>query len=308
MSSETSASLKSNRSFILRAEVSNSEILEINSPFTVDFEIVRSNLGEANTANFTIYNLSKTNRDKIFKDVYTPQIIRGVEFFAGYSEKETDLLPRCFKGDIKRAYSHRAGSDFKTVIEAFDGSISSNSKVVSETVPAGTTNLALLTKITSSMQGVDTLTVGKSPNLANVAKRATSIFGNIIDVVKQLSDDKFYIDSGNAYILDDSEVVDGELRLIDGNNGIIGTPRRGELFTEIDMIFEPRIKPSQLLELLTNTEDRFNGVYKVTGIVHRGTISGAVAGSCMTTLTLQYQKDYRVVFDVSKNEYRVEQQ
>jgi hypothetical protein len=288
-------------------QVGENELLEINSPCTVEFEIVRTNLGESNTANFTIYNLSKTNRGKIFKDVNTPQVKRAIEFFAGYSEKKTDILPRCFKGEIKRAISQRTGSDFKTVIEAFDGSTSQNPQVVSETTPAGTSNMELLTKLTSSMSGVDTITMGTSAGLLNIAKRSTAIFGPIIDVVKQLSNDKFYIDSGNAYVLGDNEVVNGEIRLLDANNGIIGTPRRGELYTEIDMIFEPRIKPSQLIELKTITEDRFNGVYKVTGIIHRGTISGAVAGTCITTLTLQYQKNYKVVFDASKNEYRAEQ-
>lgn len=307
MSNSTTADLKSNRDFIMVIQVGENELLEIKSPCTVEFEIVRTNLGESNTANFTVYNLSKTNRGKIFKDVNTPQVKRAMEFFAGYSEKKTDMLPRCFKGEIKRAISQRTGSDFKTVIEAFDGSTSQNPQVVSETTPAGTSNMELLTKLTSSMSGVDTVTMGTSEGLLNVAKRSTAIFGNVIDVVKQLSNDKFYIDSGNAYVLGDNEVVNGEIRLIDANNGIIGTPRRGELYTEIDMIFEPRIKPSQLIELKTITEDRFNGVYKVTGIIHRGTISGAVAGTCITTLTLQYQKNYKVVFDASKNEYRAEQ-
>lgn len=307
MSNSTTADLKSNRAFIMVIQVGENELLEINSPCTVEFEIVRTNLGESNTANFTIYNLSKTNRGKIFKDVNTPQVKRAIEFFAGYSEKKTDILPRCFKGEIKRAISQRTGSDFKTVIEAFDGSTSQNPQVVSETTPAGTSNMELLTKLTSSMSGVDTITMGTSAGLLNIAKRSTAIFGPIIDVVKQLSNDKFYIDSGNAYVLGDNEVVNGEIRLLDANNGIIGTPRRGELYTEIDMIFEPRIKPSQLIELKTITEDRFNGVYKVTGIIHRGTISGAVAGTCITTLTLQYQKNYKVVFDASKNEYRAEQ-
>lgn len=307
MSNSTTADLKSNRAFIMVIQVGETELLEINSPCTVEFEIVRTNLGESNTANFTVYNLSKTNRGKIFKDVNTPQVKRAIEFFAGYSEKKTDILPRCFKGEIKRAISQRTGSDFKTVIEAFDGSTSQNPQVVSETTPAGTSNMELLTKLTSSMSGVDTITMGTSAGLLNIAKRSTAIFGPIIDVVKQLSNDKFYIDSGNAYVLGDNEVVNGEIRLLDANNGIIGTPRRGELYTEIDMIFEPRIKPSQLIELRTITEDRFNGVYKVTGIIHRGTISGAVAGTCLTTLTLQYQKNYKVVFDASKNEYRAEQ-
>lgn len=307
MSNSTTADLKSNRAFIMVIQVGETELLEINSPCTVEFEIVRTNLGESNTANFTVYNLSKTNRGKIFKDVNTPQVKRAIEFFAGYSEKKTDILPRCFKGEIKRAISQRTGSDFKTVIEAFDGSTSQNPQVVSETTPAGTSNMELLTKLTSSMSGVDTITMGTSAGLLNIAKRSTAIFGPIIDVVKQLSNDKFYIDSGNAYVLGDNEVVNGEIRLLDANNGIIGTPRRGELYTEIDMIFEPRIKPSQLIELRTITEDRFNGVYKVTSIIHRGTISGAVAGTCLTTLTLQYQKNYKVVFDASKNEYRAEQ-
>lgn len=295
---------KSNRAFIMTIQTADNEILEIKSPFTVEFDITKSNLGSSNAANFTIYNLSKTNRNKIYKDVYTPQIFKAIEFYAGYAESETDLLPRCFKGEIKKAISQRSGSDFRTIIEAFDWSTASNPKIVSETSPAGAPTIQLLTKLTASMRGVDTVTIGKASELANIGKRSTAIFGNIIDVVKQLSNDKFYMDSGNAYILDYTEVVNGEIRILDANNGIIGTPRRGEMYTEIDIIFEPRIKPSQLLELQTFTEDRFNGVYKVTGITHRGTISGSVAGTCITTLTLQYQRDYKVVFDASKNEYK----
>jgi hypothetical protein len=77
-----------------------------------------------------------------------------------------------------------------------------------------------------------------------------------------------------------------------------------ETFIELDMLFEPRIKPSQLLELDSLTEKRFNGYYKVVGITHKGTISGATSGSCTTTLQMITIKEANVIMDQGTQEYQ----
>jgi hypothetical protein len=297
---------KFNRAFILKIETGDNEFVEVKSPFTLDFNVVRNNLASANTATFTIYNLGTETRAKIFKDVYDIGNLRAIQLFAGYAESEGDLIPRCFNGTIKRAFSYRQGADFKTVIEAYDGMISMGTDFVSMTVPPSSPVGAAVAKVASELKNVDKVTIGQK--FTDLTKRAMSIMGNPGDILKQLTNNNFYIDNQSAYALDQTEVVPGEIRLINYDNGLIGTPKKSELMIEIEMIFEPRIKPSQLIELESLTEDRFNGVYKVTGMTHRGIISGSMGGDCRTVLTMQLQKNTSVVYDQATNEYRVVQE
>lgn len=294
---------KFNRAFILKVEISDTENVEIVSPITCEFNIVRNNLASSNTATFTIFNLGELLRSQIIKDVWDISTQRAIQFYAGYAENEGDLIPRCFNGTVKRAFSTRQGSDFKTVIEAYDGMISMGTDYVSLTVPAGTPNEVTIQNVTKELQNVDKTTIGTK--FTDLAKRATALMGNPLDILKNLTKDNFYIDNQSAYALDKSEVVQGDIRLLNADNGIIGTPKRAELMVEVEMIFEPRIKPSQLIELQSDSAYYFNGVYKVTGITHRGVISGSVGGDCRTVLTLQLQKNTSVVYDRATNEYRV---
>lgn len=298
---------KFNRSFILKAETPNNEFIEIKSPFTLEFSITRNNLAASNEATFTIYNLGSDTRAKLVKDVwdYNPSNMRAVQLFAGYAENIGDLIPRCFNGTIKRAYSQRQGSDFKTVIEAYDGFPSSATQMVSMTVAPGEMQAVTIAKIANSLKGVDKVTIGSK--FTDFAKRATAILGNPMEALNTITKGNFYIDNASAYAIDKTEVIDGEIRLINADNGLIGTPKKADMSVEVEMLFEPRIKPSQLIELQSLTDDRFNGVYKVTGLIHRGIISGAIGGDCRTVLTMMYQKNTTVVFDQATNEYRIQQ-
>jgi len=65
-------------------------------------------------------------------------------------------------------------------------------------------------------------------------------------------------------------------------------PRRQNTYIQVDIIFEPRIQVGQIVEIVSQIDPRFNGQWKVQGIKHSGTISGAVGGDCKTTLQLFY--------------------
>lgn len=297
---------KFNRAFILKAETRDSdEFIEIRSPFTVEFSITRNNLAKSNEATFTIYNLGSITRAKLVKDSQDYNLEanrRAIQFFAGYAESESELLPRCFNGTIRRAYSTRQGSNFTTVIEAYDGMPSFGTPIISTGVNAGEVAKKTISNIAGSLDGVDKVTVGNS--FTEVAKRYTAILGSPQDVFDELSKGKVYIDDGSLYALGNGEVVDSEIRLINYENGLLGTPKRADLTVEIEMIFESRIRPMQLIELQSSTENRFSGVYQVTGIVHKGTISGSVGGDCRTTLTMMQQKGMTVTYDTATKEYR----
>jgi hypothetical protein len=299
---------KFNRSFRLKIEtIVKDTFIEILPPFTVEFSITRHNLAKSNEATFTIYNLNKDTRAKVVKDAMDYNLAENrlaIQFFAGYAEKIGDLIPRCFNGTIRRAYSHRQGSEFRTVIEAYDGFPSFNTQMITANINPGETQANAIMKIAKSLDGIDKVTVGTK--FTDIAKRYTAILGAPQDVLNDLTNDRFYIDDGSAYALDKSETIDGEIRLIDVDNGLLGTPKKANIVVEVEMLFEPRIKPSQLIELKSATDDRFNGVYQVTGIIHRGTISGAVGGDCRTIVTMMEQKGYKVILDFATFEYRVQ--
>jgi hypothetical protein len=287
--------------------IEKNSYIEITSPLTVEFSITRHNLAKSNEATFTIYNLNKDTRAKLVKDAMDYNIgdnRRAIQFFAGYAESKEDLLPRCFNGTIRRAYSYRQGSEFRTVIEAFDGLPSFNTQMVTANINPGETQAMAIAKIAKSLDGVDKVTIGTK--FTDIAKRYMAILGSPQDVLSDLTKDSFYVDDGSVYALDKTEGIEGEIRLIDVDNGLLGTPKKANIVVEVEMLFESRIKPSQLIELKSETDEHFNGVYQVTGIIHRGTISGAIGGDCRTILTMMYQKDYKVVLDFSTMEYRIQ--
>lgn len=297
-------SVKFNRSYILRIQTADNEYIEIAYPFTLEFNIARNNLAATNTATFSLYNLNSSTRSKIYHDVWDIANMKAIQVFAGYADSPTDLLPRVFNGTIKRAYSQRQGPNFRTQIEAFDGQISLSTKETSITIPSGVSDAqALITAAQPLKTTANTITVGDS--YKDLSQRARSMMGNPLEILNQISGGGAYVDSGNVYVLDQTEVVPGEIRLINKDNGLLETPKKSEMMVEVEMLFEPRLKPSQLIELQSITENRFDGLYKVTGITHRGTISGSIGGECRTSLQLMRIKGYTVVLDQSTSEYRV---
>src|SRR5574338_301365 len=108
------------------------------NPFTIEFDIKRSNQQSTNVASLRIYNLSERTRNIIRKDEYTYDgtfaTRLGVQFDAGYGK----TLSTCFKGSANRAWSVREGVNWITQIEAFDGGDSLVNSKTNQTLASGT--------------------------------------------------------------------------------------------------------------------------------------------------------------------------
>ena len=285
MSDLKSVNRKYKRQFKLQIETDVvGEYIEVKTPITVEFSVERSHMARENTATFTIYNLDSEKRDSIYKANWDRYTIRRIEFFAGYEEMDDGMLPRVFKGTIRECYSVRSGSDFKTVIDAFDSLWSLPTVQVNLSIDKGQTYYTAIKRVAQSITGVDWIVIGR--NFTDTIKRGLSLMGHPFDVLSSLTKDSFYVDSGVIYALSNDEVVIGNINEINPDNGLLGTPRFIDMKIEIDMIFEPRLKPSQLLTLESESNDRFNGDYKVTGFKHSGVISDAVSGDCKTHITM----------------------
>ena len=277
---------KFGRIFTLKIEAMDGFNVEIATPVTLEFAVTRNNLASANTANFVVYNLNETYRNRIFKDQYDVSTYRAVQLFAGYNDGITKTLPMVFNGNVRSCQSYRQGPNFKTEIDCYDGGFSLSNGFISQSMPAGTPQVGVIKILMDSLPQVQGKVIGTS--FLDQAKRGLVLFGNPAELLKQYTNNGFYIDSQVAYALDKTEVIKGEgLTEISSNTGLLETPRRGEGMIEVQMIFEPRIKISQAITLLSETAKNYNGLYKVVGISHRGVISDAVGGECRTTVTLQ---------------------
>ena len=267
----------------------------ITHPTTVEFEVVRNNLASANSASFKIYNLSAETRNRIFKDPFAMEDLRAIQFTAGYKDGTDVLLGMIFNGQMRSAISYRQGTEWITEIEAFDGAFGMANSTISMTVGKGTEKIDVIKTLVEAMPGVKGPVSGSAKE---TLKRGVTLMGNAGTIIKEMAAGNFSIDNGVAYVLNDNEVIEGDVKIIKSESGLIGVPRRAKNFLEFDMMFEPRLKINQMIKLTSNLTDAigakrvlapsFNGEYKVIGLQHRGTISGAVCEDAMTTVTVLF--------------------
>jgi len=275
---------KFNRIYNLKLTTSTNEIVEIKNPITCELTISRKNLASLNTANFVIYNLNQTTRNKIYKDIFDLQIVKPIEFWAGYKYDKTTFLSRCFAGEIKQAYSVRDGCDYKTFIECWDGGKAASMGILGLTMPSGTSIKTQIIRLAQSMPNIIGAVV--SDQFKGTSARGTTFLGNQLDALSQLTEGCTYIDNQTVYCLKQDDVLQGEVETIDKSFGLLDTPQRSQTLVELSMLFEPRLFPSQKVTVISDVEAIYNGTYKLTGIDHTGIISDAVNGELKTKVTL----------------------
>ena len=274
--------------------------IEITPPFTIDFSVVRQNLASVNTAEITVYNLGLNTRTLIRKDVWHTDIYRPIELWAGYGSGEApalesianpnasnaarQLFPRIFRGNVKRAYSFRQGTNFLTKMECYDGGFASMNSDFSASYAAGTPRLKIIEDLINAMPTINIGAIGSFPGTIS---RGISLVGNPQDRLQEFTGGKFFIDNERGYCLNNDEYLSNPaVPVITDDNGIIGIPTKDTTLVRMEMLFEPGIMIEQKIELRTRTVPYYNGFYIVKGITHRGMISPAVCGNVTTSLIL----------------------
>lgn len=258
----------------------------IQFPLTLDLEIARNTLASANTARFVVYNLKESTRRDIFHDRYDTLNYKQVRLAAGYVHEPS--LPVIFQGNITNAYSYRAGPNWYTEIEAFDGGFGI---VNGDTGPQG-----LQLGQGWNTQDVIKNLIGGMPNVAVGAvsqfdapnTRGISMAGNPWDLIQGLvPDGQIFIDKEVANVIGKNDFIDSPdgVTVLNSQTGLLGTPRRHNALIEVPMLFEPRAVVGQQV-LLQSLEKVNNGAYQVIGINHKAMISGAFDGDARTILSL----------------------
>lgn len=275
--------MKFNRVYELTIELSDSEIIVITSPITLDFNIKRNTLASANTAMLQIYNLKESSRKRIFQDRYDFVTYRKVIFKAGYDSDGVDM-PIIFIGNLRHAYSTRRGSDWITTIDAFDGGHGIANGFTNKTVPANATHADLIRLMVNDMPNILSPVIG---DLGGMNQRGTTLYGNSWKLINSLAGNRsqIYIDLERVYVIKPTECINGDIRIINSASGLLETPKREETILTFRMIFEPHIIIGQTISL-DSLDSTYNGLRKVIGVSHDGTISGSVGGEVITSVSL----------------------
>lgn len=268
------------------------DYLEISNPITLEFDINRNVLAEANTGVFRIYNLNELTRHKIYKDLWQTNWIKRIELRAGYVSLEgnTQTLPLIFVGNIKQAWSVREGVNFITHIEAYDGGYGILNLFSNTTAPKETSYSSLIQQLHNDMK-TSGLTSGAIGTFSGSLPRGNSYCENTFELLQKITNASTFIDLEKIYSLNDYEAFKGNLPKISSTSGLLQTPRREQSILSFDLLFEPRLLVGQILELESITSKDFNGTYKVIGIKHAGVISDSISGDAITNVSLFYGSD-----------------
>lgn len=273
---------KFGRAFHLVAQTTTGLTVSMELPFSIEFDITRNVFSSTNVAQIRIFNLAPNTRNSLRKNVIDLDDIRTVTLRAGYGEN----LPVVFTGNITQAWSVRENNvNFVTQIESFDGGFAFATGITSQNFQAGTSMETVLRSLIEDLPGVTLGAIGDGYDFS-IGPRGDTYSGNTAQLLTELTNGQFYVDNGKAYILGNSECVQGQIELIDASTGLIGTPLREQSFISLDLIFEPRVSCGQLINLRSGTDVTFNGEYKVASVKHRGVISPSVGGEAITSLVL----------------------
>jgi len=278
--------MKFGRTFAMKVQIDNDlNAAEIDYPMTIEFNVIRNTFASANTGSFTIYNLGPDRRRQIYHDRYDTLNYRQIILQAGYTSQKNTPLATIFQGNIRSAYSFKRKQDWTTVIEGFDGGFGILNGQASVSLGAGWDVNAAVRQMVGGMPNVSAGTISL-PAIQN--SRPLSLFGNAWDIIRRLTgNNTTFIDGEKVNAVAQGTYItppDG-VPLISSDTGLLGTPRKLGALLEVDMVFEPRIVINQLVQL-QSAETYYSGQYAVMGITHRGTISGAICGDAISTLSL----------------------
>lgn len=260
------------------------ETIEVKYPTTLRLNITNGiNYSNVSQASLQLYNLSRDVQARLWKDNFDQQKYVTVWVYAGY---QTAQMPLIFLGDVLECYSYReeGGVDFITDIKCSDGSYLFQYGVSNYTFTKGTKFGNLLEAL---LEDNPTYKVGYiSPTIPDLQRDETYL-GQTMDLLgRKFSGYEIFIDKREVNILNENEVLPSDIQVITAESGLLGSPRRSDLYLECTTIFEPGLKIGQAVQLISNSLPWVNNIYKITGLTHSGIISPVQSGKLTTKLQL----------------------
>lgn len=264
------------------------EKITIEYPLTCNLNIDVGSYSSASNGTFQFYNLSKQDQAKLWLDEYEiGKKYVSIKFYAGYG----NTMPLIFQGDLQRCISYRESGavDWITELTAFQGGNIYRYGYCNDTFVKGTDLKDILNYFSQNFKDLKPGYI--TPEIPPLSRNRTFI-GQTMDILgREYGGYEIFIDKGELNILGDNDVIPGEIQVITDKTGLLGSPKRANLFVKCDMLFEPQLRTGQAVILLSDSMPQFNQAYKIVDIKHNGIISPRVSGTLITTCTLSLFPD-----------------
>lgn len=270
----------------------------ISYPLTLDFTITRNTMGGIQEADFTVFNLGQNTRRLVNKNTidFSPNNIRHIKVYAGYGRTN---LPLVFDGQILTCNSVReeGSPEWTTNFSCQDPGLLPTASV-SLPVTSATSKKQAVSQLVGLMNqdakaGVSLGLVGSMFSSQPNFLRSLAFSGSYLQLLGQLtggnmSGGNYFFENRILNLLLQNEAFDndGLEELSVDSGGLLGAPYYEQTWVFANVLFEPRVKMGQILNLVSLDQPWLNGKKKVVAYTHSGTISGAVAGSCKTQIQL----------------------
>lgn len=251
------------------------------SALNISFNIVKTDDSDQNTAEITIYNLSKQNRILSEKEGAT------VVLKAGYQDQE---LKTIFVGDVITASTGRQGPDIITTITCGDGYTPLVESRVNRSYPKGTTVRTILTDVGTRDLN---LPLGElnSAKLAEKCSTGLSYMGDawyVLDSVCRPRHINWSVQDGKFYAIGTQKSSTEQRVFLDKDTGMLDTPEKvakkpGKRKDNPDpddgirvrSLLNPEIRPNKLIDIKGEFINNGNPVtLKVKKVTHRGELEG----------------------------------
>lgn len=273
------------------------EVITVAFPFSCNFQIDTGIYSTSNSGQFQFYNLSKPIQQKIWLDLYeSGKKYVKIDFYAGYN----NTMPLIFSGYVLECTSTReSGSpDWVTNVSAFNAGDFFKYGFINATFTQGTTLADIVRMATSGTE----VTPGYLTDEIKPIKRDETFIGQTMDLLtRKFAGYNVYINNNELNIIGENDVVPGDVEVITDETGLLGSPRRANLFLEIDVLFSPQLRVGQAISLLSESMPEFNRAYQIVNIKHQGIISPTVSGKTISKITLsQFASDLSKIKEVKK--------
>lgn len=269
-------------------EDGRSEKITLKYPLTVEFDIHRSGKVDNQNARFKLYNLNRSTRQLLFKDILSNNV-RGeqvrVLFEAGYNGKYS----LAYHGTLLECNSYRDGGSTEVITEMSCFDINPL-KYIGKTYSVGTPVKDIIADVANMLQ----LELGSIGEFEKTVKENYTISGKALYELDKLTGGCAYVDNNKLHVLSPTECVKSERRKFHSGN-IYGTPKRSEGFITFTSRLSTDITLMQLVDVESTIQPESNGVVKVFDIRHKGMISASVPCEANTTLTCWYGSSKRDV-------------
>ena len=251
--------------------------------------------GQPQQADIVIFNMERSKRDMIYLDPYSYGVgggipVRKLTLTAGYSGYTNTI----FEGMVWECYSVRSGVNYETHIKAMEGGFFLTNGMLQVPLHAKDAEDAIRQSI-GKLTDIDKYDLRISPKVSEVNEQTTRIMSEYkptIEFIKDMAnnpDVDIFFEGKTINVLMRNEVISGgRIDTISADTGMLDTPRKNAFKLDIRTVFEPMVMLAQEINVVSQTEPRYNGTYRVVGYQHDVLFSNEVSGQNTSIISVLY--------------------